>query len=353
MTPDRRVRAAIANWAPRMVSQGVDFSDFNRTTAGIRRWEEWLGAWSERAEAHQIFAEQASRDGHARTAGEAFVRAALCFHFAKFVWVLDPDLHRTATLRARDALRQAHLHLDPSAERVVALLGRAEVVGNLRRPSEPDRAPLVLLIPGLDSTKEEFFRLENVFLERGMATLSLDGPGQGEVGLVLPIRSDYEAAVSAILGAVEGRDDLQPGRVGALGVSLGGYYVARAAAFEPRISAFASVSGPVNFGELWEGLPGLTREAFSYYSRAADEIAAKARALELDLRAIAGRISQPALVIAGQRDELVPWESSREIAEQAADASFTLLPEGTHVCNNLAYLWRSQVADWLLAKLHA
>ena len=51
--------------------------------------------------------------------------------------------------------------------------------GNLRRPAGADRPPLVLLIAGLDSTKEEFFAAENVFLARGMATFSLDGPGPG------------------------------------------------------------------------------------------------------------------------------------------------------------------------------
>ena len=47
--PDARVEAAIANWAPRFVSQGVDFNDFRRTTARIERWDEWLDAWAESA----------------------------------------------------------------------------------------------------------------------------------------------------------------------------------------------------------------------------------------------------------------------------------------------------------------
>ena len=36
---DARVQAAIDNWAPRMVTQGVDYNDFVRTTARIERWE--------------------------------------------------------------------------------------------------------------------------------------------------------------------------------------------------------------------------------------------------------------------------------------------------------------------------
>ena len=183
--PDERVQAAIDNWAPRMVTQGIDYNDFVRTTARIERWEEWLDAWSETGELHLRLAREAEDAGRRRTAGEAFVRAALCFHFAKYVWVVQPERNRETTIRARDALREAQRLLDPSAERIEAPLDGGAVIGNLRRPAGAERPPLVLLIPGLDSTKEEFFNFERVFLERGLATLSLDGPGQGEAGFEL------------------------------------------------------------------------------------------------------------------------------------------------------------------------
>jgi 2,6-dihydroxypseudooxynicotine hydrolase len=63
-----------------------------------------------------------------------------------------------------------------------------------------------------------------------MATLSLDGPGQGEAGYDLPLRPDYEVAAAAALDALAARDDLDLERVGAMGVSLGGYHAPRAAA---------------------------------------------------------------------------------------------------------------------------
>jgi pimeloyl-ACP methyl ester carboxylesterase len=349
--PDARVQAAIDNWAPRMVTQGVDYNDFVRTTAGIERWGEWLDAWSKTAELHLRLAREAEETGRRRTAGEAFVRAALCFHFAKYVWVVDAERNRETTIRARDALYAAHRLLDPTAERIEAPLDGAAVIGNLRRPSEPERPPLVLLIPGLDSTKEEFFNFERVFLDRGLATLSLDGPGQGEGGFELAIRPDYEIAVAAMLDALERRDDLDLGRVGAAGVSLGGYYAPRAAAFEPRLRAVAGVSGPRNFGELWDELPMLTRESFVHYSRSADLESGRERALELDLTGVAGRISQPLLVVTGKLDRLIPWESTKGVADEAPDSTFVLYEEGNHVCNNVAYRYRPLLADWLAERL--
>ena len=86
--PDRRVQAAIDNWAPRFVSNGVDFNDFRRTTERIETWDEWLPAWVETADEHARLAEDAKSDV---SAGEAYVRAALAYHFAKFVWVVDVE----------------------------------------------------------------------------------------------------------------------------------------------------------------------------------------------------------------------------------------------------------------------
>src|SRR5205823_12195757 len=120
---------------------------------------------------------------------------------------------------AVDALRAAHRQLDPAAERIeIPFEGGKQLVGNLRRPAGPP-APLVLLLPGLDSTKEEFFGWENVFLARGLATFSLDGPGQGETGLTTHIYPNYEVAVTAAIDVLSARDDVDAGRVGAAGRS--------------------------------------------------------------------------------------------------------------------------------------
>ena len=194
--PDARVQAAIDHWAPRFIAMGVDYNDFVRTTGRIERWEDWLDAWTEVAEEHLALAADAEAAGRGRSAGEAYLHAAVCQHFGKFVWVLDAAAHRAATERAIAAMAKAHAFLDPSAERIEAALDGGLLAGNLRRPASEARPPLIVLIPGLDSTKEEFFHWENAFLARGMATLSMDGPGQGEAGFRLPIRHDYEVAVA-------------------------------------------------------------------------------------------------------------------------------------------------------------
>jgi pimeloyl-ACP methyl ester carboxylesterase len=350
--PDARVQAAIDNWAPRLIANGVDYNDFARVTGGISRWEEWLDAWCAAADVHHALAVAARDEGHLTSAGEAFLRAAVTYHFAKFVWVLDSARNRETTRAAVRALYDAHAILDPTARRVQAPLDGGQVVANLRLPpAGTGRVPLVLLIPGLDSTKEEFWAWESVFLRRGMATLSLDGPGQGETGFALTIRADYEVAVAAILDAVAGIDTLDMERVGAAGVSLGGYYVVRAAAFEPRLKAVAGVSGPYDMSARWDELPGLTREAFTHHSGASDDADARNRAAKLSLAGVAERVAQPCLVVTGRLDRIVPWEQTQRIAEETPRGEWVLYDDGTHVCNNIPFKYRPLVADWMRDQL--
>jgi len=350
---DADVRSAIAHWAPRFISNGVDHNDFVDTTARVATWAQWLPEWRRTADRAAALAVEAEARGQRCTAGRSWLRAAITRHFAAFVWLLDERLHAEATLRAVEELLEAHRLLDTGAERILAPLGGAEVVGNLRRPPGVTRPPLVLLVPGLDSTKEEFFELEAAFLERGMATLSLDGAGQGEVGLSLPIRHDYEACVSAMLDRVAGRDDVDLGRIGIFGVSLGGYYAARAAAYEPRIRAVVGLSGPYDFGEIWSGLPALTRRTFAVKAGAADDAAARRRADELNLDGVCERIAAPSLFVTGDRDAIVPWRQTERIAGATPEATFVLHPGGNHGCSNLTCEVRPALADWIRERLAA
>ena len=349
--PDARVQAAVDHWAPRFVQAGVDYSDFVATTAGVERWEEWHGAWCRNGDMHAGLAEEAESKGRRLTAGEAWARATVAYHFAKFVWMVDPQLSREAADRAVAAMAKTHEFLDPAAERIEVPLDGGLVVGNLRRPRGEEQPPLVLLVPGLDSTKEEFFRLENVFLDRGMATLSMDGPGQGESGYDLPIRPDYDVAVAAVLDALAGRSDVDLDRVGLLGVSLGGYYAPRVLAFEPRVKAGVGLSGPYRFGDIWETVPPQTRETFVFKSFSKDEEEGRRKADELDLAGVAERIEQPYLAITGRLDRLIPWEQTERAAREAPKGEFLLHEDGNHGCANVPYKTRPVAADWLREQL--
>ena len=133
--PDAEITSAVANWGPRFTAQGVDPGDFARVTGPLEHWSDWLDAWSANGDLHAGLARQAEEAGRPLTAGEAWVRASLSYHFAKFVWMLDQAKHRGAADRAVAAMTNAHRLLDPTAERVEVDFDGATMVGNLRRPA--------------------------------------------------------------------------------------------------------------------------------------------------------------------------------------------------------------------------
>jgi pimeloyl-ACP methyl ester carboxylesterase len=350
--PDIEITTAVANWGPRFTAQGVDPGDFTRVTQPLEHWADWLDAWCANGDLHAGLARDAEARGRSLTGGEAWVRAALSYHFGKFVWMLDMARHRAASDKAVAAMANAHRLLDPTAERLELDFDGGVLIGTLRRPPGVDRPPVVLLIAGLDSTKEEFFAVENLFLTRGMATCSLDGPGQGETGYTLKIRPDFEAPVAAVLDVLCSRGDLDGGRVGMLGVSLGGYYAARAAALEHRIRAVVISGGPYDYGEL---IRDRAPHSFATFAHNSGTTSSKeqtyAFAARLSLEGVLSKLTQPMVVVFGKRDRLIPWQHAARVADEAPNAELWLFEDGNHVCMNITYRWRPQAADWLAERL--
>jgi 2,6-dihydroxypseudooxynicotine hydrolase len=303
---------------------------------------------------HEALGSAALARGAARSAGAHRAQAAVYYHFAKFMFVQDIGQMRDAHLAAVGCLDRALPHLDPPGERVRIPFGGSALAGILRLPAGPGPAPLVVLIPGLDSAKEEFRPTEELFLRRGLATLSVDGPGQGEAEYELPIRGDWEVPGAAILDAAARLPGIDPGRIGIWGVSLGGYYAARVASGDPRVRATIALCGPYDLGAIWDQLPGLSREAFRVRSKMPSEQDSRAHACTLSMAGRAAGLSAPLLIVAGQRDRIFPWQDARRLAEEAGDlAELLLLAEGNHGCANVPYQHRYYSADWMASQLRA
>ncbi|MGE5148247.1 MAG: alpha/beta hydrolase family protein [Candidatus Eiseniibacteriota bacterium] len=351
---DPRVRSAIGHWAPRFVANGIVLSDFEEVTAGIARWEDWCRAWSARAEVHELLGGEALARGHFLSAGEHLSRAGVYYHFAKFLFVNDIEQMRAAHRKAVNCRQLALPHLRPPGERVEIPFEGRTLAGILRRPEGSGRPPIVVMAMGLDSCKEEMDAYEATFLARGLATLAFDGPGQGEAEYDMPIRGDYEVAVSAIVDWLAHRPDIDANRIGLWGVSLGGYYAPRAAAFEPRLKACIALSGPYDWAAAWDGLAPLTREAFRVRSHKKTAEEARAHAATLSLEGVAPRIKCPLFVVAGKLDRLIPWQHAERLAKEASGpVEFLLVEDGNHVVNNRGYRYRTQTADWMAEQLGA
>jgi pimeloyl-ACP methyl ester carboxylesterase len=98
---------------------------------------------------------------------------------------------------------------------------------------EPEGKPrgTIILHGGYDSFIEEFYSLMQYFKASGFRVIGFDGPGQGAARRKsgLPLDYRWEEPVGSVLNHL-GLED-----VTLIGLSMGGYFALRTAAFEPRV----------------------------------------------------------------------------------------------------------------------
>jgi len=351
--PSNRVQVAAHHWRARFVANGIDVNDFDTTVGKTMEWKGWGPNWRAVGEVHEALGLDAEQHDRTVSATAAYQRAAWCYHLGKFLWFEDLRLHGELRDRAVSVYGKTLPHLDPPAERLEIPFEGHVIPGHLRRPRDARRPPLILIVPGLDSSKEELFAIEEEFLRRGLATLTIDGPGQSENSVHFPIRVNWESVITPLIDDLERRHDLgvDLNRIGLMGISMGAIYGPRAAAYETRLLAVVGLSGPYNLGECWDAINPLTKGGYIFYTKSADEAEAKRKAYTLNLEGILDKITQPLLVIHGARDGLFPPAQAERIAREARNATLVMYPDGNHVCNNIAYKYRPLMADWLKERL--
>src|SRR5262245_22459075 len=247
----------------RFLAEGVPYRDLLDGRARISTMSDWCSVWTEFARAAEERASRAAAAGFAVTAGAELVRAATYYFFAQFILWDDPGVKRSTYEAAVRTLEQAGPHLDPPLVRLAIPFGPVALPAHLRRPRHPTRPPCVILLGGVDTTKEEQIAISELCLERGRATLPFDGPGQGGPfsRLRLPLTPDFHDAVSAVLDFLTTRDDIDPARLGVVGRSLGSYYAAKGAALDRRIKAVVSWGGMYELADP-AALPPTIRDGF-------------------------------------------------------------------------------------------
>ncbi|MEU8551670.1 alpha/beta fold hydrolase [Streptomyces roseoverticillatus] len=313
---------AAAQWT-RATGAGVDPHEYRRVTGGLSSVADWGPAFVRIGQAYLQRAEDA---GSAVSAGEHLLMAARWFHLA----TLAPYAEAGRAAAAADrALGSALAVLEPGARR----MSGEGFTGLLRGPS--DAPGTVVVVPGLDSAKEEFLDLVSALLARGLAVFAMDGPGQGALAATSLLQPDYEQVVGRVI------DALGVARIGLVGLSLGGYFAARTAALEPRVAAAAIVSGPFRLD--WEELPPPVRDIMSL--RTGGDDAARAFARHVDLAALAPRITAPLLVVDGGEDVIPGVTNGEPLARLAPRGTHLSVPHGDHLLGNARPDWLPRLTD--------
>ena len=322
--------------------------------------EAWHHEWARLAGVLEKRAQAGSRF----SAAENYFLSSL-YHTISEHFIPPADPARLASyrevLRTFDAGREASHH---PVERVLVPF-EGKTLPAYFVPAK-QKGPAAIFICGLDTTKELWFlRARLQFAARGVSALFIDTPGIGEALRLqkLVTRHDYEKPVGAAIDWLENRAEVDKSRIGIVGSSLGGYYVSRAAAFEPRLKAAVAWGAIYDYHRVWvrrmegKGIIAAPRFQLMFITGTDTMEAAVEKVKEFRIADFAGRIRCPFLVMHGAEDQQVLMDDARAMVAAIGSADKQLVvfdgenggAAHTQFDNHLPAL--QVCADWIAGKL--
>lgn len=335
--------------------------------------EKWWQEWHAMANRIEGFGDAAQHEGCELTAGSYYLRAAIYYFCGERF--IAPSERKWDTYRScLRCFRKGIARRYPNIERV-----EVPYVHNGQSTTLPawflkadvqGPAPTVVMFDGLDNAKEMSVLFGGVEIaHRGIHTLAIDGPGQGEALRLqgIPSRHDYEVPASAAYEYISRRPEVDAQRVAVMGFSMGGYYAPRAAAFEPRYAACVAWGGHVDYHESWvrrrkileSGGTRISAPSFQlpWVLGMPDMDACMKKLENYRLAGVAEKISCPFYCIHGENDNIVPLEFAQRLYELVGSKDKTLkiltAHDGgsDHCQEDNRQVGANLVADWLAQRL--
>jgi hypothetical protein len=237
-----------------------DVGEVLATVAAITDGDDssWVAHWQELARRVEAIATTAQSRGHMVSARNAYLRAAA--YYAATLSAIDGveegDKLLGPLFTAHRRCFDAHVGLlDPPGEPVAIPYEGGTLPGYLFVPAADGQArPTLILVNGSDGAVTAVWPgLGAPALARGYNALVFDGPGQQSMLFErqVPFRPDWEHVITPIVDFLEGRPEVDAGRLGLYGLSQGGYWVPRALAFEHRIAVAVADPGVDDVASSW------------------------------------------------------------------------------------------------------
>jgi dienelactone hydrolase len=224
------------------------------------------------------------------------------------------------------------------------------------------KLPVVISVPGMDSYKEVAVALYgDRFLNRGMAVLAIDGPGQYEapiLGIYFSVEN-WVATGPAVVDWLAARPEIDTGRIGVSGTSFGSFFGTILTASEPRVRACAVMSvchEPGGHTIFQEASPTF-KKRFMYMSNYTDEAKFDDFRKTITWEGHTEKIKVPYLCVAGEAEELSPLEHSERLVKSVkGPRQMVVYQESRHSVGNvpaanLGPFPQVLVADWMTERL--
>src|SRR6202171_1615631 len=346
---------------------GLKSEDAREALANIHSLDrnEWAAAWSAIAERYDKRAKSEETNKDTIAARDDYFLAFRYYTAARWP-VPNSSGKQKAYQNALAAFRNYGRFLDPPVEIVHIPFEGKEIAGYIRLPKDVRPAPVVFMINGTDSRKEDEVQGRDAMFRSGIGVVAIDMPGTGES----PIKADVgsERMFSRVLNYLATRPDVDSKRIVAWGVSYGGHWAASLAYLEKARLRGAGVQGGPGadyYTAEWQKKSLVTPEylfdlfaarAAIYGVESVDEMLAYGPRLSLKTQGILGKPSAPMLVVNGEKDSQVPISDLYMLMQSGGSAKWSWVnPDGGHTGRSQEWpnsrISEEIVTPWIKARL--
>lgn len=246
-----------------------------RTSKDANIEDAWLREWRVAADRAVFNAKVSLAKGNKPSARDAFFRATNYYRTAEFYRRDNPfedKISQELTDLSCNMFWEAMSLAPYSVSKVQIPYEGTTLPGIMMQPlgaeGNSKKLPTLIINNGYDSTSEESCcSFGPGFLELGFNVLAFDGPGQGQAirKQRLFFRHDWEKVITPVIDFLIDQPFVDETKLVLLGISMGGYLVARAAAFEHRPALLVLNNGLFDFGNTFRSqTPGFVKSLLAH-----------------------------------------------------------------------------------------
>ena len=339
-------------------------ADFAGIRERVKKMADIGPAFAAVARRREAKANAAALADHKVTARDNFFMAAVHWGAAQWPYDENDETNISYNNKKRECFAKYATLADHHVEAVWVPFQDKAIPAWLHLPPgySSGRLPIVIAIPGMDSYKEIQVALYgDKYLNRGMAVLAIDGPGQYEapmIGLYFTMEN-WTAAGPALVDWIAARPELDATRIGVAGTSFGSLFGTVLTASEPRIKACAvmSVCHEPGCHTIFQEASPTFKKRFMYMSGITDEDEFDEFRKKITWQGHADKIRAPYLCVAGEAEELSPLAHSEALmAALKGPKQMVVYQELRHSVGNvpaanLGPFPPILLADWLADRL--
>jgi alpha-beta hydrolase superfamily lysophospholipase len=269
---------------------------------------------------------------------------------SQIMMLSDDDGRREIFSRAADLHGQGAA-ITGDREKIVIETENGPLAGWLYPSQRGTLAGCAVIIGGLEAWAMDFSDQGLELARRGIETLVVDGPGQGESRL-----AHRHYLTKSWVRSYQGVFDYLATRTGGaplaiVGNSLGGAMAVRLASQDDRILACCDNGGPRAIGRPPANV-SYPPKIMAFCGEATQEEAAEILPT-LSPMAPDASVSCPLLIVHGARDHLVSTDDARSLFDWAksADKQMVVYSDGDHCVYNHSDDKHNLISDWILDRL--